>query len=104
MFLQVNEIMVNDNIARLLNGSETSFYAEKLVKARVALAGGRYCQEVRELLPSYSMHAIHNIVNGRGVNELVLAALLIVVGKKAKKATDERLRLEKIAERAGLND
>ena len=93
---------MNCNINKLLNAPESRFYAEKLVQARLDLAGGKYCKEVQLLLPDYSEHAIHNIVNGRGVNELVLAALLIVVGKRAKKAASERLRLAKLARRAGL--
>ena len=95
---------MNCNINKLLNAPRTRFYAEKLVKARDELRGGTYCKEVQALVTSYNEHAIHNIVNGRGVNELVLAALLIVVGKRAKKAASERLRLEKMAERAGLNE
>ena len=104
MFYTPNKTIMNFNINKLLNASDTRFYAEKLVKARGELAGGKYCRDVQALLPTYSDHAIHNIVNGRGVNELVLAALLIVVGKRAKKAASERLRLEKMAERAGLNE
>ena len=85
-----------------LSASTVLSYEEKLASARRALNGGKYCKDVQALVPSYSQHAIHNIVNGRGTNELVMAALLIVVGKRAKKAVSERLRLQKIAEKEGL--
>lgn len=98
------QIMMNCNINKPPTAAGGTLYAEKLAQARAALDGGKYCKDVRELVPTYSEHAIRNIVNGRGTNELVLAALLIVVGKRAKKAQSEHLRLHKVAERAGLID
>ena len=94
--------MMNCNINKWQNTPEGIAYLEKLTTAKLVLNGGTYCKEVQALVPSYSEHAIHNIVNGRGKNDLVLQAFLIVVGKRAKKEQSERLRLEKVAERAGL--
>ena len=90
------------NINKWQNTPEGIAYLEKLTTAKLSLAGATYCKEVQTLVPGYSVHAIHNIINGRGKNDLVLQAFLIVVGKRAKKADSERLRLEKIAARAGL--
>ena len=98
----LDEIIMNDNINTLQLPDKPTDYEQKLAQARTLLNGGAYCKDVHALVPNYSQHAIRNIVNGRGRNELVLTALLIVVGKRAKKAQLEQLRLQKAARQAGV--
>ena len=93
---------MNDDINNSQPLETPGDYGQKLAQARALLNGGAYCKDVHALVPSYSQHAIRNIVNGRGRNELVLTALLIVVGKRVKKAQTEQLRLQKAARRAGV--
>lgn len=78
-------------------------YADRLAGLKAQLAGAPYCKDVHELLPELSEHAIRNLVNGRGENELVLTALRLVLDKRAQKQQSQRTRLQKTASRWGLS-
>jgi hypothetical protein len=68
-------------------------YEVQMSNLRDKLAGRPYCKKVRELLPEVTKATIHGAVAGRNQNDLVLAALKIVVAKMEidEKAKESRL-------------
>jgi|GEM_PF-5208825 len=68
-------------------------YVAQMSTLRLQLNGRPYCKAVKELVPELTKAQIHGAVAGRNENELVLAALKIVVADldRAEKASQQRL-------------
>jgi hypothetical protein len=68
-------------------------YEAQMSALRLQLNGRPYCKGVKDLVPELTKAQIHGAVAGRNENELVLAALKIVVAdlERAEKAAQKRL-------------
>jgi hypothetical protein len=75
---------------------EGSAYDAEMSDLREKLNGRPYCQRVQDLVPEFTKYRIRNIVNGRGKNQLVLAALKIVVHKMDSGQQQEEKRVSEL--------
>jgi hypothetical protein len=77
-------------------------YGERMAVLRAQLKGRKYTRKVQNILPELSDWQIRNAVNGRTPNELVLAAVKIVIHKLDQEHAEALNLLKEAGEKVGL--